>query len=238
MSVRLLPALLAALALVPSAGATVSLAAVGVRTGDHPAFVRVVVDFTDGVLGGQDPTLLDAAVWPAGRTRLEVVHPGVRTEAPTFRARGLRVAFVQGHDRIYVEVEATRHRFKYVSYHVLHSPERLAVDLWKAGVPGPAATIRDDGCLRLVRYTGGPAVSIAGRELRWLFEHTVVVRLRSATGRLLAERPLIASRRRWETRFTYSVARSQRATLEAVSESAKDGSLDCLVQVRVDLRPG
>jgi len=70
------------------------------------------------------------------------------------------------------------------------------------------------------------------------FEHTVVVRLRSETGRLLGERPLIAGGGRWETSFTYTVARRQRATLEAVSQSAKDGALECLVQVPVLLRTG
>ena len=235
---RLLPALLATLTLVPSAGGTAGLAAVGVRAGDHPAYVRVVVDFAGGVLGGQEPTLLDAAVWAEGRTRIEVAHPGVSTEAPVVRALGLRFASVQGRGRISVELEAAPRRFKYVSYRVLHSPERLVIDLWKAGVPTAAATIRDDGCLRITSYAGGPHVAMAGRELRWLFEHTVVVRLRSETGRLLAERPLIASRGRWGTSFTYTVARRRRATLEAISQSAKDGALDCLVQVPVVLRPG
>ena len=49
-SMHLLPALLAALALVPSAGSTVSFTAIGVRGGDHPAYLRIVVDFTDGDL--------------------------------------------------------------------------------------------------------------------------------------------------------------------------------------------
>ena len=49
-SMRLLPALLAALALVPSAGSAASLTAVAVRGGDHPAYLRILVDFTDGDL--------------------------------------------------------------------------------------------------------------------------------------------------------------------------------------------
>jgi len=65
------------------------------------------------------------------------------------------------------------HRHKYVSYLVLDSPERLVVDLWKSRVPVASETIRDDDCLRIARYTGGPGVSTAGRELTWLFEQTV-----------------------------------------------------------------
>ena len=43
------------------------------------------------------------------------------------------------------------------------------------------------------------------------------------------------ARRRWSTRFRYPRRRRQTGTLEAVALSAKDGSLDCLTQVRVRL---
>lgn len=233
---RFAVALLAALALVPSAGATVNLTAVGTRVGDHPAFVRVVVEFTDGDLSRYDPNLLDAAVWGDGRTRLEVVQKGIRTEAPALTSRGVRVTFHQDRDRILIDLRDAARRFKYVSYFVLASPERLVVDLWKARPPTAAATIKDDGCLRLLRYSGGPGVSMEGLELRWLFEHTVVVRLRNARGRVIRQRPLIAGDGRWGTSFDFGVTRTQAATLEAVSESAKDGALECIVQVPVLLR--
>jgi hypothetical protein len=57
-----------------------------------------------------------------------------------------------------------------------------------------------------------------------------------ASGRVLARRVMTA-RGAWSTRVRYRVGRRQAGTLEAVAESAKDGSLDCLVQVRVVLRP-
>jgi hypothetical protein len=47
----------------------------------------------------------------------------------------------------------------------------------------------------------------------------------------------MTARGAWSTRVRYRVGRRQAGTLEAVAESAKDGSLDCLVQVRVVLRP-
>ena len=39
--------------------------------------------------------------------------------------------------------------------------------------------------------------------------------------------------RRWSTNFGYRSVARQTGTLEAVALSAKDGTLDCLVQVRV-----
>lgn len=192
-------ALATALALVPASPPAAGLAAVAVRAADHPAYVRVVTEFVGGVLGRSDPTVLDPRVWSDGVTRLEIAHPGIRTGIRAIRVQGVRVELVEGRDRLLARLASAPHRFKYVSYRVLHSPERLVVDLWKSGVPVRGAAIRDDGCLRITRATGGPDVSLAGRELRWLFEHTVVVRLRGETGRLLAERPLIAGGGPWGT---------------------------------------
>ena len=235
---RSLAAALVALALVPGAGSTVSLTATGVRAGHHPAYLRVVVDFADGDLMRYEPTLLDPEIWKDGSIRLEVAHRGIRTDVRGATVQGVRVEIAQRAGRLVLRLVSEPHRFKYVSYRVLDSPERLAIDLWKSRVPTRVATIRDDGCLRITGYTGGPGVSMTGRELVPLFEHTVVVRLRDRNGKLLGQRPLIAANGRWGTSFTYSVSRPQRATVEAVSESAKDGGLECLVQVPVLLRLG
>ena len=43
--------------------------------------------------------------------------------------------------------------------------------------------------------------------------------------------------RAWSARVAYRVSTAQTGTLEAVADSAKDGSLVCLVQVRVGLNP-
>src|SRR5437763_378330 len=112
-------------------------------------------------------------------------------------------------------------RFKYVSYRAFAGPERLVVDLWKSATPTLAATIRSDGCLRLVssRVAAG-RVTVSGLELRPLFEHNVVVRLRDASGRQVLVRPLTAANGRWAGSFRYRVAAGGAGTLEAVSQSA------------------
>lgn len=228
----------AALSVQPAA-ATVALTAVEGRVGDHPGFVRVVIEFSDGDLSRFDPTLLDAEPWRDGRTRLELAHRGVRTELAPFTADGVSIRTVQGTDRIVVRLSSNARRFKYVSYLVLASPERLVIDLWKARPPALGAHIRDDGCLRLSSWSvGDRTAGASGRALRQLFEGTLVVRVRNAAGALLAEKPLIANRKeRWQAMLRIAVAKSQPGTLEAVVGSAKDGSLECLVQVRVRLHP-
>jgi hypothetical protein len=72
----------------------------------------------------------------------------------------------------------------------------------------------------------------AGLE-RDLFEHGLVLRLRRAGGRVHAQRAATAAAGRWRTHFRFPRTARQTGTLEAVAESAKDGTLDCLVQVRV-----
>src|SRR4051794_32146429 len=47
------------LCVAPSANATVALTGVGLRVGDHPAYVRVVVTFTDGDLRAFEASALD-----------------------------------------------------------------------------------------------------------------------------------------------------------------------------------
>ena len=75
-------------------------------------------------------------------------------------------------------------------------------------------------------------VTAEGRE-RNLFEHSLVVRLRREGGRIHRQKAETAFMRRWTTSFDYPAAPRQDGTLEAVALSAKDGTLDCLVQVRV-----
>jgi hypothetical protein len=47
----------------------------------------------------------------------------------------------------------------------------------------------------------------------------------------------MTARGAWSARVSYRVGTAQTGTLEAVAGSAKDGSLACLVQVRVGLNP-
>ena len=220
------------------AAAALAHRAVGVRVGSHPAYVRVVVDFVDGPLKFHEVEATDPS--PAdGRARLRVSFPGIQTSAGRVTAFGVRTLVRQGTNNIFVELEAQPRRFKYVSYFVLGSPDRLVIDLWRSRPPVPGARIRraPDGCLTLGRFSvAGGRVRAAGRE-RNLFEHSLVVRVRGADGRLVRERPATGAGGRWQVDFPYSVPRAQAGTLEAVAGSAKDGALDCIVQTRVTLRP-
>jgi hypothetical protein len=215
--------------------AVVNLTAIRVRTGDHPGFVRAVVDFTDGRLEAGEVMATDPSPFADGAIRLRLDHRRVRTEAPPARAHGVAVRVGQGTNRITIRVAGVRRRFKYVSYSVLRAPERLVIDLWRAAPPSAAAEVRaaPDRCLTLTRaVVGARTVAAAGGE-RDLFEHSLVVRLRGANGRVLAGHAETAARGRWSSRFRYPSVRRQAGTLEAAAHSAKDGSLDCLVQVRV-----
>lgn len=167
--------------------------------------------------------------------RLPLTHRGVRTTAAPARARGVSVRVTQGAGRIAIRLAGAARRFKYAGYRALHSPERLVIDLHESAPPAPPAEVRraPRGCLALDRVAVGPRrVSAAGGE-RDLFEHNVLVRLRRAGGRVHAQRPGIAAAGRWSIAFRYPRARPQSGTLEAVAVSAKDGTLECLVQVRV-----
>jgi hypothetical protein len=96
------------------------------------------------------------------------------------------------------------------------------------------------------------AARVRGLEREPLFEHTVVTSLRAegAGGSTIALRPRPSAGFRFRPDFSgysrpgrfggplpYSVAAPRRAMLEAWAASAKDGSLQCLVQTPVLLRP-
>jgi hypothetical protein len=236
-------ALLAVLAVGVGAAATAdpTLAhrAVGIRLGDHPAFVRVVVDFVEGPLRFHEAEATDPFPFGEGRARLRVTFPRIRTQAAPVTALGVSVRVSQGTNEITVHVAAQPRRFKYVAYFVLSDPDRLVIDLWKAAPPTPAAVVRvaPDGCLTLDRFSVlRERVTAAGRE-RNLFEHSHVVRVRGSDGRVVAERPVTSVAGRWTVSFPYRVTRTQPGTLEAAALSARDGALDCIVQARVTLRP-
>lgn len=208
-----------------------ALTATRVRAGLHPAFVRAVVDFTGGGIeindvNAEDPNPFD------GTARLEMRSPGVATSAAPLSALGIRVTVARGGPGLVIRITADPRRFKYVSYFALRAPTRLAIDLWYAA-PSVSARYGRSGCLTLTTYSvGATTVTASGRE-RDLFEHSFVLRLRGARGGLVRQKPVTADGP-WSERMTYSAPR-QRGTLEVVALSAKDGALDCLVQVPVTL---
>ena len=234
LAIALFRALLTGAGAAPQASA--ALTAREIRIGDHPGFVRVVVDFTGGRVEPGEVVASDPNPFADGFVRLPLTRRGVRTTADPVREHGVfaRIAQTSGR-RITIRLTGADRRFKYVGYVAQHTPERLVIDLFKARPPTPAAEITRGrgGCLRLTDHTVTRDRVIAEGRERNLFEHSLVVRLRRTGGRIHRQKAETAFQRRWSTDFAYPPARRQTGTLEAVALSAKDGTLDCLVQVRV-----
>jgi len=227
-------ALVMAAVLAPPAAAA-PLTATQIRIGDHPGFVRVVVAFTGGRVEPGEVVATDPDPFGDGFVRLPLTRSGVRTTAARVTRHGVfaRIGHVPG--RITIRLSGADRRFKYAGYFALHSPERLVIDLYKSRPPSDAAEIARGrgGCLTLGSHSvTRTRVTASGRE-RDLFEHSLVVRLRRTGGRIHRQKPETAPNRRWNTSFPYPRAARQTGTLEAVALSAKDGTLDCIVQARV-----
>jgi hypothetical protein len=229
-------ALLAVLAgaVAPSV-ASAATTAQDVRIGEHPAFVRVVVDFAGGTVADNEVEAIDPRPLD-GLARLRVTQPGIRTIAAVRRDEGVRVRVVQETGRLRIGIRAAADRFKYVSYMALPGG-RLAIDLWKAAPPSSVSVTRygPAGCLTLDDVTVADGVVRASGRERDLFEHGLVAVVRGRSGRVLARRPVTAANGRWSARLVYAVAHRQAGTFEAFAASAKDGSLVCLAQSRVVL---
>ena len=138
--------LVLAVASVLPAAASAALTATQIRVGNHPAFVRVVVDFTGGTLHrneveSPDPQPLD------GRARVRVTRVGITTGAAAVTREGVTARIVQRSGSIVLQLSARRHRFKYLEHGVLHSHERLVVNLWKSRPPTRAAEFPTAGRL-------------------------------------------------------------------------------------------
>jgi hypothetical protein len=72
-------------------------------------------------------------------------------------AEGVTARVLQRSGSVVVTLHARKHRFKYLDHGVLHSPERLVIDLWKARPPKPAAeftTAPQGGCLTIDNVAG------------------------------------------------------------------------------------
>ena len=215
--------------------ASAALTARDIRIGDHPGFVRVVIDFTGGRVETGEVVATDPNPFPDGFVRLPLTRAGVRTTAAPVRAEGVFARIAQGSGKITIRLTGDDRRFKYVGYFAQHTPERLVLDLYKARPPTDAAEILRGrgGCLRLTDHlVTRRHVNAEGRE-RNLFEHSLVVRLRRSGGRIHRQKAETAFQHMWSTSFDYPATGRQDGTLEAVALSAKDGTLDCLVQVRV-----
>ncbi len=221
--------------LAPAVASAAPLTATNIRIADHPGFVRVVVDFSGGTVQFNELEATDPDPFADGFVRIRLMHPGVKTTAMPVRGQGVSARVAQGGGRITIRLSAVDRRFKYLFYTDQHSPERLVMDLYKSRPPSEAAEITHGrgGCLTLgshaVTHT---RVMASGRE-RGVFEHQFQVILRRRGGRIHRQKHVLAFNGRWTTSFGYRHAARQTGTLEAVALSAKDGTLACLVQVRV-----
>jgi hypothetical protein len=202
-----------------------------IRAGSHPAFVRVVVDFSGGAVtfnttNATDPNPFD------GAARVEVERAGVRSVAAPLTAFGVTTRITDLGSRLGIRLTASPGRFKYLSITVLHAPERVVIDLWRS-IPTVSARFGRAGCLTITSYSvTATSVRVTGRE-QDLFEHSFVVRVRGALGGVAAQRIMTATGA-WSATLAVGGPR-RRGTLEAVAGSAKDGSLDCLVQVPITI---
>jgi hypothetical protein len=226
--------LFAALLAAPASAAP--LTATQILVGDHPAFVRVVVEFSGGSLTSSEVAATDPDPFPDGFVRVAMIHAGVKSTAAPVRAHGVFARVGQAGSRLTVRVTGRDRQLKYLSYVVQHSPERLVIYLYKSRPPKDASAEITTGrrsCLSLGSHkVTRTRVKASGGE-RNLFEHMFVVRLRRHGGGIHRQKTVTAVNGHWSTSFAYRHARRQTGTLEAVEFSAKDGALDCLVQIRV-----
>ena len=203
--------------------AKVDLTAHRIRISDHPAFVRVVVDFFDGALGSNDSEAVDPDPFPDGRVSVDVRRRRIQAQAPGRRARDVRAGISQASNRIRVRVSARARRFKYLHRFQLGSPERVVLDLYKSRPPVAGARIRraPDGCLELADWSVGPRRVRAAGMARLLFENSFRLVVRNAAGAAVGDRIVtVGESARWRRRVAYDVSRAEPGTLEAYGDSA------------------
>jgi hypothetical protein len=222
-----------------AATASTTVTATAVRIGDHPAYVRAVIDFT-GTTVGANPEVFATDTRPLdGAATLQyVIPPGVRTTAAPRSSHGLTASVVKNARGLRIDLRAARLRFKYLSWAWV-TRHHLAIDVWKSAPPSPAAEIRRGrgGCLALdsVSLPRTDGLLDAGGHEHGVFEHQFRVAVRAADGRVLAQRTVHATKGRWRARLVVSSQRLQPGTFEAVALSPADGALVCLVQQRITL---
>jgi hypothetical protein len=239
---RALPlAVLAVLLPAPVASATVDLTAYRIRIGPHPAFVRVVVDFTDGTFGPNDVNLTTAsgraAIDRIGTSRIELRRRNAQAQAAAVSAHGIRASVVQlpGAAGLRLRLAARPRTFKFLGYTVLHNPERLVIDVFRRDARVPAT---HGACLSIRSTSSTPRrVDARGTVRRPLFENGFRVRLRAAAANVVSARSVIFPPGPWQATLRHGVRGPQQGLFEAVVFSAKDDALECLAQTPVPLVP-
>jgi len=218
-----------------------------------PAKVRVVVHLsgTPSLTGlerqvdAPDPDPGD------GRSSVRINATGISTGAAQVTGAGVTARVVGAPGRIVVRMRSDAGALKFLQYRVSVPRNVVVIDLWKV-TSAATARVLSDGCLKMTSWSGkGGRVKAKGLELEPLFEHGLVLTLRGSDGDAISEKPLTAtegvfkpdfsgyaSPGRWSGSMTVPAAsQGARAMLEAWSSSAKDGSLECLVQTPVRVAP-
>ena len=164
--------------------------------------------------------------------RVDIRHPGIVVTPRDGTAQGARVRLsLAAANRARVRLTATTERFKYVRVSVLHGPEGVVIALYRAAPRSAAANISAgvNGCLKLtsVQRTGH-SFRLRG-SAKNLFEANFVIRVRDGLGRIVGRR-IVTANGPWNQTFSHTgVSGPRHGTVEAVAESAKDGSLVCIV---------
>ena len=220
------------------ASASAALTATKIRIGSHTGFVRVVVDFTGGTITDNNVELAFGTIDSTGNARLEIAKAGAMTTATAITASGARVSIVRDSDGAPRPHPGDAHRFKFLGYQVLHSPERLVIDLYRRA---SHATLARGGCLKINSSTTSTSrkVMARGTVLVRIFENTFRVRLRRSSGAVVAAKTVTAATATgpWSAELRHTVTPRQTGVVEAVAFSAKDGAVQCFYQRPVTLRP-
>lgn len=218
--------------------ASTTVVATAVRIGDHPAYVRAVVDFTGSTVGANPEVFATDSQPLDGSASVQyVIAPGVRTTASPQSRFGVTASVKKNSRGLEIGFRTAKRRFKYMSY-MWVSARHVAIDLWKSGPPSRAAEIRRGKarCLTLASVSLHPdGVVDASGHAHGVFENQFRVAVRAADGRVLAQRTARAPRGAWSVELRVSSRRVQPGTLEAVALSPADGALVCLVQQRITL---
>jgi hypothetical protein len=242
----------AASALVPAL-AQAALRADRVTIASTPAYVRVVVHFSgsppltglERQIDAPDPEPLD------GHSSVRINAAGITTRAAPVTGAGVTARVVGLPGRVVVKMRSDPRKLKFVQYKVSVLRNGVVIDLWRVtSVAG--ARVLSDGCLKMTSWSAkGGRAKASGLELQPLFEHGLVLTLRGSDGTAISEKPVTAtegvflpdfsgyaSPGHWSGSMPVpAAAHGARAMLEAWSSSAKDGSLECLVQTPVRVAP-
>ena len=148
-------------------GSATSQTATAIRVGDHPGYVRVVVDLrgtvpeANGATYAADPDPSD------GRAGVRFGIIGLRTTAASVDHDGVSARLTQGHNYLVSGFASPRDASGTCRGSGL-AADRLVVDLWKGAASSPAAEISRgaNGCLTLgaVRVSAEGAVTASGAE--------------------------------------------------------------------------